>query len=112
MLGFALAYHQRTMMRFGRNRLKIGLMTVLRRAEIDIPEESVAKFLESIERAMSDLNADGVIPGLQLVLPPEGDAGSARRRVELAQVEMDPAPDRPDPLHTLGYKKSEVAAQT
>jgi len=36
---------------------------------------------------------------------PEADERSARRRIELAQVEMDPTPDRLDPLHTLGYQK-------
>jgi len=102
LLGFALCYHQRTMKRFEQKRLKISLIAALNRAEIAIPTEHVEDFMACVKRAVEELNAHGVIPGAQLLLPTGSDGMTIRRQLATAQIEMDAAPERPDPLHTVG----------
>lgn len=98
LLGFALSYHQRTMKKFGANKLKISLIAALNRAEIALPATHLDRFLEAIQRAVAVLNSDGVIPGAKLLLPAASAEVTPRRQLMAALIEMDPAPIRMDPL--------------
>lgn len=91
LLGLALAFYDRVnrkQNKLGPRRLK--LTALLNLAAKEVPAKNTARFFGQVQKALADLDVDGVIPKVKLILPdPEEAIGmSAREQISAAEVEF------------------------
>ena len=94
LLGFCLAYYDKEHLNADiPGPRKISLPSLLHLAAQDVPKTQVDKFRKLILRALEDLAADEVIPGLKIIEPaastPSGTL-TGRQILERTQVEFPP----------------------
>jgi hypothetical protein len=79
LLGFCLAYYDRVNRKHRQAERRLGLPALLSLASLSVPDRRIAEFFTAIEEALSELNRDGIIPGVRLLKPRDWPEMYARR---------------------------------
>lgn len=90
LLGFCLLHFDKVNRKNGGRggKRRLSLEALLRQACEPVPERNAARFLDSIDRAMQDLAADGIIPDLALVRPAAAAKLTAKQQIAQSSVEF------------------------
>ena len=89
LLGFGLAFYDRVNRKYAQKQRKIELLSLLALAGIPVPARNFPRFLDTMQKAVEALSADGVIPGAVLSFP-NSSALSGRHLLAKAVVTFPP----------------------